>query len=1117
MFERSIIDELMEDLDSSDDISTSNIKSWFKMNKPNAYTDEELTLLLDEQECVTKNSSLISHKILTSHLFVNYTKHYPSNEQKIHNQISFNDYMKAYNIANGDIGKMKYKGALFNTAQCEIIPIRPFFDIDKLTDELTADNILNCLNELFINQRIERNNISIAECVKMINGKPSYGYHIVVNNISTTISDLKQLVKYYNTNNNNLFDEAIYAGNRVFRLPLSVNSEKTMPYLIKLGSINDWELDNVDGCIKYILPSIIYEIENIKSHNQMSKNINEKMMNWEIKRAWSEYNFDHVDIDIKIKLFAKFVESPNGCTIHNNRNGMIDNKLYLSTYVLMQLLYYTVSVSIAKSLNQFNASRANINNKFKECCELFDKILTPKAKSQGTLYEQAIKNKYINVVYDDCYLYRVIEHYNKNIYTDFLLYLNNIKMESFVDRDSKTHPFLTSNYTFEDYYNEQDDFQTINDHIHALSKCVATLSNKQYFKFKTLVNNRIKYETKHINDISRIYTSSILIVEQNNKSLDVSSLPAQISETFDKTKTREREMFHEKENQKVKHAMHSIMLHDLLNYCNRIKALKMFGDEKSFVDLEYDIRSNGDLVERNIEHDKHALTNETLTENANYKTMNVKKPFKAFNKDIKKPTLGLFIPPMKTDYDDSVAQEWIKFMMKRIRPKYHNAFIDFLYSLRYRLITGEPTPAKFYVAFGKYGGEGKSFLSACMRLLFGDEAYMVVNREQYADKFDSYKKRLGFICIEEAESADKTLDTRFATALKLQTTPNGSVRGMGRENELVTNYAITLVNTNQYRLNGLVYAEKPVLDRLVVINFAKPNASDEEWEDAKRLAIKDADFAYNLWRYLVSNDGFIKYEGKDYKYSSERYYGKEKDEYVTNAVNKIDKIAAEIASKARYVNEVYDSFCDDIDEDDSKDVNRILEYCPSLNMSYVDFKTIDHHFNTYIKLANNKKVNRRMVDDVMIKLGWRWSDYIKLSNGSHIKGYYKMHEHDSMMQEANRVEELYNEKESHEIEKTKNINTFKVVSKLINNCLESMNEKYSYITIKDIKAASKNEFGISKNNIVETLGYIDFDTKPFSTSINKKSVLLLKYMGKKIVEKSIILDKLSNVLNVNEQ
>ena len=114
-----------------------------------------------------------------------------------------------------------------------------------------------------------------------------------------------------------------------------------------------------------------------------------------------------------------------------------------------------------------------------------------------------------------------------------------------------------------------------------------------------------------------------------------------------------------------------------------------------------------------------------------------------------KRALQLFIPP-KGVYDQKLIEDWLDFMHERILNV--ESFNELLDSHSYRFKNPESFIEKFFINYGKHGGEGKTFLTECLKLVYPNMANVAVRQEDIEnDKFNSWTARNLMIWLEEAE------------------------------------------------------------------------------------------------------------------------------------------------------------------------------------------------------------------------------------------------------------------------------------------------------------------------------------------------------------------------------
>lgn len=1115
----------------------------------NILTKDEIKLLL-EGSCfqLTKttpngvNKTFVKDQLYKHIYFASDDGMDTSHINRYNSKIPFEWLLKDGDKTSTRVNKatQRYKSYYYLSSTCPFIPCRHYFDLDGLQEPLTNENIKDLLIAFYDPIRLDVVRFSVTQSIKTIDNNNTYGYHIVVPALSSSPQDLCNFVKYQN-NNQNLkykFDERVYNGGRLFRLPYSTDRIKPNPHVITYGTFEDWDLANTEDTkfIKFsnyinfnniIKPIIKREVQDYDD-NAVSKSLF-------YDRLDSKWNFDLVPTVTKVKVFIEFVKhvlSMRNHTkeskysefwIHNMRTSHNDdstcpdeykNDLVISKYLIAKQLKFTIARSIFTEYGySYNKRFTNqlINRYLKISCEEFDKCLTSKAKSTGLIYDIASKISLIEV-YDDRRLYKMIYKYKQDLIKDFL-FDRNIMSSRF--NINQLHPFISSLYTFEDYIQNNPRYTTLTQHLYHLSQCVAyVLQNKSYvIKTMNESTQRISYEFHGLAYFQRelgINAKFVINFDVSNHDLIMNNvtIPDEVidmmSDDVDKISVSSKDSTNTKEQKYKQVGYKEKNIGDLLRILRDNNLLMLFKYQTPFADITYDIDKDNNKIPIKREQIKR---NTNKIQNSIFKEISKEMGYDLtthddYNSNDSRnnlPVLSNFNPPIELPksnggYNVELIKTWLQFMLKRIKPKYHNAFIDLLYSIRERLTTSKPTPTKCYILYGKYGCEGKSFLLACLSKVFGS-ASMDLDRNKFLnEKFDAWKKCLGLIAVEECEGNAYT-QLQLATQIKNYTTKDTTIRDMNKINEKSVNYGVLCLSTNDETLNGLVNADSPTIDRLVVIRFKKLDFEKEEWDPIVEDSINHEAFAYSLWRYLISSCGFIANEGKSYNYTSERYNGQEKTLFIEKAKSKANNLSNIFVSLLKYKDEKYNqaaTWVHELTKQDCYDWFKILEYSPHDNKTYINTKTLEVYIDEFNNKYTKTKITKKDVESSLIKNGWLHGSPIILYNRERVYGYYKNLDENDLLFKESVSHYLFNNDNHEESENEDSINEEQKleVKKLFEDVIHD-NKKYQYILVKDANKIIKNA-GINKQIAMTILKELGFDETPCNTTINKKSVYVYR-------------------------
>ena len=253
----------------------------------------------------------------------------------------------------------------------------------------------------------------------------------------------------------------------------------------------------------------------------------------------------------------------------------------------------------------------------------------------------------------------------------------------------------------------------------------------------------------------------------------------------------------------------------------------------------------------------------------------------------KSNVLSLWTPPMKTTYNKDLIVKFIDYYKNHVI--HAEPMVDFFDSLAYKLRHPNAIISKVFINIGR-GHDGKSLLMSSIDAIFNKYSMITQRDAITADKFNSWQDSVLYLGIEELQSDNNNKDSIgenkiLEKFIKLLTTPTTSRRGMHKELTKGTNNFMISINSNDPFIDGLAFTKcEAVIDRLVIaefINDDNKNAIDELADETLKNDKRD-EFIYSLYYYLY-NDYII-----SENYSTERYYGNEKYEYLNNVKRSVN-------------------------------------------------------------------------------------------------------------------------------------------------------------------------------------------------------------------------------------
>ena len=936
-------------------------------------------------------------------------------------------------IDRNNVNKLKHSGAHFFSSTDENEYMVLAIDIDEFDgDSLNMETLKQVIklihpNAIYSIAEGNKNSKNPIEDLK----RPSY--LVSVYNVMGTVKEFNSLFNQYlkhavNIKNINMdfkIDGSIYTANHLIRLPYSIVDTKPYHKNIITGKIEDFDFTNTTDKLVFSLDEFIekYSLQHISISNKkhlietVDKRDNEYINT--LQRYEERYKLRGSTISIKdmfaltniyygfihalsplpplLNLLIKFFNrhKQNGVIVHNdnckgtdtNHKGVEYQKLSLFTVftainTLVQIYhdstsFLTLSTKSANKilLNKLHAAiydactdnakanfdarrkRYSINTTTGDFRVLFDAIVK---LDFDILTSYFMTLKYFSNMNVDK---KLIESLDKNEIGDIVEEWRNPKL--------KYDKFESTNYTIISYLKDATTYEFLARHLHALSHCIAYISNLRKFAIKMPPNsdndgrdNRFVYKLMNIDDIEKEFKEIIKVnytKDELQYMIDADSDENKLQPWYSRTyQTTIGKILKSSQDQ-------------IMSYFAVYDNVETFGYKPTDYEIKEPLYYNTHSSKQ-----KNECNDEVIDENdINKKLLKCKEYLGTVvdesNTLLSTRKLCMFVPPVDTGYNKDLATIWFTAMLGCIEPNYHNAFFDFIYAIRYRILSRLlQIPAKIYVNYGK-GGDGKSFMCESISNILGSFA-QTTSAKQTADQFNKWEFSKGFIYIEEAENIN---EREFRTYIKNITTVSASARGMNEELDIKPRLAIRAMNTNSPTLCDLVYGDKAVVDRLVIIKFKENNAINEENWHAVHTLFKFGSFEpntktkngpYSLFRYIIDDDGFVANEGKDYKgFDLSRYDGEEKYEFIKNAKQYKYNLLDE---KMR---DVIDKFED-----------QVMRYSVNHKYNYID----QQHLKSYLK----EKTNLRYTDNELNlwfakRDEWHYSKRILDDDGGYITGY----------------------------------------------------------------------------------------------------------------------------------
>jgi hypothetical protein len=247
---------------------------------------------------------------------------------------------------------------------------------------------------------------------------------------------------------------------------------------------------------------------------------------------------------------------------------------------------------------------------------------------------------------------------------------------------------------------------------------------------------------------------------------------------------------------------------------------------------------------------------------------------------------------------------------------------------------------------------------------------VAVKHQQLTDSnFTGWTQDLLMLHVEELEDTNYQNES-FSTVIKLATTRKASGERKYKDTEGGENHAIFGLNTNSPDLCGLIRADEPVIDRLVILQFlAKP--ADLDWAQVKQELQLDhaheASIGATMYRYLRDDYAIA------HNFTPDRYY--RPDKYA---------ILKALRSRSQTSIEAWFAAIGAINDDNVDCVHQVLQPATWSKVAYVytSKKRIADSYDAYTK-ANPRQASFKIdkVYEFMSTQGFE----DKAVGGTHIK------------------------------------------------------------------------------------------------------------------------------------
>ena len=384
-------------------------------------------------------------------------------------------------------------------------------------------------------------------------------------------------------------------------------------------------------------------------------------------------------------------------------------------------------------------------------------------------------------------LFTILKTYNPSYYNQYVLPLLKTNKSSPMD-------FLTERYTINDYKKDKSKFETRNDYVNNLVKCLAFIDNGKYI-IKEKDNDKIKYsviDSTKLNDILNFegkYNEEYVITEE------------------DVEKAR-------KNHKKLPTVGETIITP------HKIKMMKLLRDN--------DIQS----CFKRFEKASIIGNDETI--------------------------FGLYRPPNPTNYYIEINdnQELVHKFINLINDQMYDdnsklSFQHFIYTHAY-LLQYRKKSNVFFVKYSTTGNTGKNYIDNAFSRLYDGFTLNGITEQQMNEKHNGGMIGKLYRAYDEFDNSNYQNKT-INNVVKRLTNDKIAARAMNTDTKEENDFAIDVLNTNDPAIYGMLKGGKALLSRLCIMRLKERDIRESEFSDDMDV-IDDNNFAYSLYNYLMNLD-----------------------------------------------------------------------------------------------------------------------------------------------------------------------------------------------------------------------------------------------------------------------
>ena len=384
-------------------------------------------------------------------------------------------------------------------------------------------------------------------------------------------------------------------------------------------------------------------------------------------------------------------------------------------------------------------------------------------------------------------LFSILKLYNQEYYNQNILPL--LKPKS-----SKPSDFLTERYTINDYKRDKSRFETKNDYINNLVKCLAFIDNGKYI-LKTKDDDKIRYsviDSKTLNDVLNFegkYVEEYTVTDE------------------DVQKAR-------KNHKKLP------TIGDVVSIPKKIKMVKLLRDN--------DVQTLFKQFE-----DAKLIGNDNTV-------------------------FGLFRPPNPIDYYYEIADkpELVDKFINLINDQCFDdnarlSFQHFLYTHAY-LLQQHKKSNVFFVKYSTTGNTGKNYIDNAFSRLYNGFTLNGITEQQMSEKHNGGMINKLYRAYDEFDNSNYQ-NKSINNIVKRLTNDKIAARAMNTDTKEENDFAIDVLNTNDPGIYGMIKGGKALLSRLCIIRLQERDIRASEFADDMDV-IDDKNFAYSLYNYLMRLD-----------------------------------------------------------------------------------------------------------------------------------------------------------------------------------------------------------------------------------------------------------------------